>query len=156
MYVLIYLFLLINPIIIKLPNGHYVSGNYSRIVHLNQRIHHTNVLYVLDILFHLISISKLSSSLKCELIFSFNECVLQDFKTRDKIGSVELVVGLYMFNSSTKENASLILNCVSKNINLSHYRMGHPSYERLQSLKTYYPNIYVDKSCVCDVCHQAK
>jgi len=34
--------------------------------------------------------------------------------------------------------------------------MGHPLEERLKVLKTYYPNIHIDKDFICDACHQAK
>ena len=62
--------------------------------------------FVPNLSFNLISISKLSSSLKCKLIFSFHECMIHDNITRDKIDFVELVIGLYIFNNSSN-NMSL-------------------------------------------------
>jgi len=116
----------------------------------------TNVLYVQDFSFNLISISKLTFSLKCDLIFSSNECFIKDIKTRDKIGSTELISSLYIFDRSFKHHTSHILNCMVKNFGLWHHRMGHPSDERLKILKTFYPNCYVERSYFCDACHQAK
>jgi len=111
-----------------------------------------NVLYVPNFSFNLISISRLTTSLKCELIFSFSECLIQNFITKDKIGTIDVMAGLYVFNKGDKN----ILSCATKQTNIRHLRMGHPSKERLKVLQTYYPNIHIDKDFICDVCHQAK
>ena len=79
----------INSISIKLHNGHYVTANYSGIVNLNYRISLTNVLYVPAFSFNLISISKLTSCLQCDLIFCSNKFIIQDIRTKDKIGSTD-------------------------------------------------------------------
>ena len=85
----------INPIIVKLPNGHHVHATHSGIVHLSTTITLFNVLYIPTFTFNLISISKLVSSTNCALIFSSTSCTLQDTNNRIKIGIVEERHGLY-------------------------------------------------------------
>ena len=102
MFVLTYLILhhiiLFKPIIIKLPNGNFVTAAYSGTVFFNNKFVLKNVLYVPNFSFNLISISRLTTSLKCGLIFSSTECLIHNFITKDKIGTVDVVVGLYVFN----------------------------------------------------------
>ena len=146
----------INPILIKLPNGHYVTSNYSGTVNLNYRISLTNVLYVSAFSFNLVSISKLTSFLKSDLTLCSNKCIIQDSRTRDRIGSVALIGGLYCLDRSITQHVSPFLNCVTKTVGLWHKKLGHPSDEKLKILQTYYLDISVERSYFCDACHQAK
>ena len=57
----------------------------------------TNILYVTNFSFNLIFVSKLTSSLNCELTFSYSECIIHDMKTKEKNDLVDLVYGLYVF-----------------------------------------------------------
>jgi len=142
----------IKPIIIKLSNGNFVIASYSGTVFFNNKFVLKNVLYVSNFSFNLISISRLTTSLKCEFIFSSAECLIQNSITKDKICIVDVVAGLYVFNKADRN----VLSCTTKQTNIWHLRMGHPSEERLKVLQTYYPNIHIDKDFICDACHQAK
>ena len=142
----------IKTIIIKLPNGNFVTASYSSIITFSDRFVLKNVLYVPNFSFNLISISQFTTSLKCELSFSSAECSIQNSITKDKIGIVDVVVDLYVFNKAGKN----ILSSVTKQTNIWHLRMDHPSEERLKVLQTYYPNIHIDKDYICDVSHQEK
>ena len=66
----------INPVTVKLPNGHHVHATHSGTVHLSTTITLFNVLYIPTFTFNLISISKLVSSTDCALIFSSTSCML--------------------------------------------------------------------------------
>ena len=66
----------INPVTVKLPNGHHVHATHSGTVHLSRTITLFNVLYIPTFTFNLISISKLVSSTDCALIFSSTSCML--------------------------------------------------------------------------------
>ena len=68
----------INPIKVKLPNGHHVHATHSGTVQLSPNLTLHDVLYIPTFTFNLISISKLVSSTNCELIFSSTSCVLQE------------------------------------------------------------------------------
>jgi len=112
----------IKPITIKLPNGNSVIVSCSSTIFFNKKIILENVLYVPDFSFNLISIFQLTASLKCELIFSSTECLIQNSRTKDKIGTIDFVVGLYVFNKTD----SRIMSCTAKQSNIWHLRMGNP------------------------------
>ena len=151
----------INPVTVKLPNGHHVHATHSGIVHLSPTITLFNVLFIPTFTFNIISISKLVSSTDCALIFSSNSCMLQDTNKRMKIGIIEARHGLYHLipdQLTTKTICSTVVHpkCNILPIDLWHFRMGHPSTERLQCMKSYYPILSNDKSFTCNTCHYAK
>ena len=41
-------------------------------------------------------------------------------------------------------------------IDLWHFRMGHPSFERLQVMQSYYPSLHNNTNFICTTCHYAK
>nr|KYP62840.1 Retrovirus-related Pol polyprotein from transposon TNT 1-94 [Cajanus cajan] len=110
------------------------------------------------------------------LTFVSNKCFIQDMNHKKMIGTVEMEGGLYKFNkllfdSSTpnkvvlsqttidsifSNNPKFSFNCNKQPIDLWHYRLGHPSVDRLHMLKQSYPSITVDKQFVCETCHLAK
>ena len=152
----------INPILVKLPNRHEVHATHSGTVHLTSSITLKDVLYIPSFSFNLISISKLISTNNYELIFSSNTCVLQDINTKAKIGTVEVSHGLYQLTlkpSHSRTICSTITHpkCNVIPIDLWHFHMGHPSIERLQVMKAYYPSLHNNnKNFVCNTCHYAK
>jgi len=83
----------IKSIVVKLPNGDSVTASQFGTVVFNDNFILKNVLYVPDFSFNLISISQLTTSPKCELIFSSTECLIQNPRTKDKIGTINIVVG---------------------------------------------------------------
>jgi len=89
----------IKPVLISLPNGHRFYTNYSGTVAFSNKFYLNNVLYVPEFTFNLVSASKLASNLNCHLIFSSKECVIQDNRTKEKIGTVEAKDGLYVFHA---------------------------------------------------------
>nr|KYP64531.1 hypothetical protein KK1_019131 [Cajanus cajan] len=109
-----------------------------------------------------------------KLTFVSNKCFIQDMNHKKMIGTVELEEGLYkfdklLFDSPTPNKVmlsqttvdsifsnNLKFNCNKRAIDLWHYRLGHPSVDRLQMLKQSYPSITVDKQFVCETCHLAE
>ena len=85
----------VSPITVKLPNGHFVRATCSGTIQLSPNITLHDVLYIPAFTFNLISISKLVSSVNCELIFSSTSCTLQEMNNHTKIGTVEAKHGLY-------------------------------------------------------------
>ena len=59
----------IKPILVQLPNGSYVTANYSGRVTFSDDVFLTNVLYISDFNFNLIYLQCMISSLNCILIF---------------------------------------------------------------------------------------
>ena len=151
----------IPPVLISLPNGHRVFTKFYGDAIFNNKFFLTDVLYVPEFTFNIVSASKLSTNLKCHLIFSSTNCVIQDNQTKERIGIVKAKDDLYVFQSSAFQNTvtnNVIpsFHCTVKYINLWHYRSGHPSDERLRVLRSLYPFIYDKRMPVCGTCHRAK
>lgn len=101
----------------------------------------------------------------CKLTFVSNTCFIQDVQTLQRIGTVDLVEGLYKLNmkksdfvfvtSSVSSNSSTY-SCNKVVIDLWHFGLRHPSFEGLQLLKQSHPLHSVDKQFVCPTCHHAK
>ena len=102
----------IKPITIKLPNGNFVIASCSNTIFFNEKFILKNGLYVPDFSFNLISMSQLKTSLKCELIFFPTEYLIQNFMTKDKIDTIDIVYGLYILNKID----SNILSCNTKHV----------------------------------------
>jgi len=146
---------------VKILNGQHVCATHSGVVHLSTFITLLDVLYIPTFAFNLISISKLVSSTNCTLIFSSTSSTLQDTSNRVKIGTVEVRHGLYQLTPDQiipNTICSTIVHpkCNIIPIDLWHFRMGHPSSERLQCMQSYYPILQNDKSFTCNTCHYAK
>ena len=113
----------IPPVLISLPNGHRVFTKFFGDVIFNKKFFLTDVLYVPEFTFNLVSASKLSTNLKCHLIFSSTNCVIQDNQTKERIGIVKAKDGLYVFQSSAFQNTAAnnvipSFHCTVKDINL--------------------------------------
>jgi len=111
--------------------------------------------------FNLISISKLVPFTNYKLIFSSNICILQDTNTKVRIGTAEVSRGLYQFIPEAPKTHTICSTithpkCRILPVNLWHYRMGHPSPERLQAMQSYYPFLNNNKNFICNTCHYAK
>jgi hypothetical protein len=81
---------------IKLPNGTIVSTCYAGTILFDKNLYLTNVLYFPEFSFNLISVPKLTCSLKCQLIFDNDKCVIQDSYSHKMIGATSLDNGLYL------------------------------------------------------------
>ncbi|XP_068477383.1 uncharacterized protein [Phaseolus vulgaris] len=90
----------IKPVLINLPNGQHVFANYSGTVVFTNKLYLLDVLYIPQFTCNLISASKLSLHLKCNLIFSPPHCLIQDNLSKEHIGLANAKAGLYIFNSS--------------------------------------------------------
>ncbi|CAN1852203.1 Retrovirus-related Pol polyprotein from transposon TNT 1-94 [Linum perenne] len=125
-----------------------------------------NVLLIPDFQFNLISISKLTHDLPVSLTFSSNQCELQDLITNKTIGLASELKGLYHLHNLHKPNTKPIstpshqvaasINLQHHDINLWHWRLGHPSNDRLKLLELCNNDIVNEKVLHCEVCHLAK
>ena len=88
----------------------------------------TFVLYVLDSLFNLLSISKLTRDLNCLITFLDNSITLQDRSTRRTIDIGREFQGLFYLNSPSSSTA-----CTSIETPLFiHIRLSHPNISKLR------------------------
>jgi len=69
------------PITLKLSNGEHVNGTHKGAVKIVGKVFLQDVLYIPDLSYNLISISKLASSLNLELIFFFK--ILHNSRYKD-------------------------------------------------------------------------
>ena len=122
---------------INLPTGQIVFANYYGLVKFSDKSYLFNVLYIPKFILNLIFTSKLSLQLKCTLTFTSTQCIIQDNLSHEKIDIVKAIVGLYLFNyfyvvSYTTPQISIpYITCNIKDKHLYHYRIVHPSHERL-------------------------
>ena len=92
---------LVDPIPIRLPNGDSVHVSSSSSIDLTPALHLDNVFHVPAFNVNLMSISKLTQSLRCSVIFFPDFCVFQDLATRKMIGLGKEIGGLYLFKPPT-------------------------------------------------------
>lgn len=70
-------------------------------VHFSRFLFLTDVLYVPEFTFNLISNTKLTAVLQCCIIFKSTSCFIQDLTTLKMIGSAKVVEGLYTYKILT-------------------------------------------------------
>ncbi|CAN1325713.1 Retrovirus-related Pol polyprotein from transposon RE2 [Linum perenne] len=111
-----------------------------------------HVLYVPKLTCNLLSISQLTSDLKCEAKFGSSGCVLQEEESGKMIGKIEVKDGLYVLSTGEMDNKL----STEKDILLWHFRLGHPSFVYLERIL---PQLFRNKKATlpnCEVCQLAK
>jgi hypothetical protein len=158
----------IKPITIKLPNGSSVTTCFVGSILFTSKFHLTDVLYIPDFSYNLISVPKLTLNLKCHLIFDNTTCVIQDSFLKMLIGAAELKHGLYLLTSplvslpnTTPTHCINSINSLSSNkptdCNVWHLRFGHVSNNTLCEINKNFPSVqFIPSTSPCDVCFYAK
>ena len=109
----------------------------------------TSVLYTPECPFNLISISKITRTLNCSIIFSDKFVTLQDRSTGKTIGIGRESQGLYHLTSQSSPAV-----CVSTDASLLiHSRLGHPSLYKFQKMV---PRFSTLSSLACESCQLGK
>ncbi|KAM2634977.1 hypothetical protein EV1_025388 [Malus domestica] len=138
---------------VHMPNGGKATIESVGSIQVTPLIKIDDVLHVPNFRVYLLSVSKLTESLRCIVIFFPTFCVIQDMDTRRTIGLGKRYNGLYYL--STDQNPHFAHN-INRHSNLWHQRLGHPSSGPLQSLTKQVPNIVFDSNHSCDICPLAK
>ena len=86
---------------VQLPNGKKVIVTHIGTIQVTSTLVLENVLCVPSFSFNLISVSKLTKSLSCCLVFLSNFCFIQDLSCWKKIGVGKLHNNLYLLQAST-------------------------------------------------------
>jgi GAG-pre-integrase domain len=107
-----------------------------------------NILHLPTFNSNLISVSKITKDLNCDVIFSSEAVIFQDKTTRMTIGKGHLENGLYILNFPNK---AFVANIIEQN-ELWHWRIGHPSDKVLNKLFSF-SNL---DSSYCDICRLSK
>ncbi|KAL9233052.1 hypothetical protein vseg_008093 [Gypsophila vaccaria] len=137
----------ISPIHVGLPNG-------TRTVRINECLVLTNVLFVPNFNYNLLSVSQLLSAQRISIQFTNTECVIQDLASMMRIGVGRLLDGLYFLEMGEPVHVNVVTR--KETNKLWHQRLGHPSMQAMEHL----PDITKNKSnsdfLFCDICVRAK
>ena len=143
-----------SPVI--LPDGSSITASVRGKVRLTDQIVLQDVLYVPSLTCNLISVSKLSSSLDCEMMFTPDMCFLQDRNTRTVIGAGERRGGLYLLGDVPGSLVAVLHSARTVDGEVWHKQLGHPSDKVLQSLPLFANSRSIFDHSSCEICHQAK
>ncbi|KAL2249557.1 UNVERIFIED_CONTAM: Retrovirus-related Pol polyprotein from transposon RE2 [Sesamum indicum] len=152
-------------IFVKLPDGTRKEVTYKGMVQLTLEIVLHEVLYIPDFRHNLLSVRKLCIDSGLKIIFTKNQCILQELQTMKTMAMGRLVGKLYVLNNENCKFAATIeqsrkdlnMHCMkatSSDIDLWHRRLGHTSVDVLKHI----PSINKNKSVLslCDICPMAK
>ena len=104
---------------------------------------------------------KLIDDSSCKLIFSHKSCQIQDNTTFKTIGQADLHGGLYCLHDPVNihEEKYLmncnVLNSKENDIDLWHFRLGHPSKHVVEQVCKTFPYVNSSSDKLCDI-HLAK
>ena len=155
--------------IVELHNGESAQVTHIGIVQLSATLILDNVLCVPSFSFNLLSISKLNQKLSYCLIFLSQFCFIQDLLSWKMIGIGEVHHGLYLLqrldcvgplsNHLIKHklgSSSHFANDVSSMPRIWHFRLGHPSLNKLVSLQDSLSISFDTCTDICNICPMAK
>jgi hypothetical protein len=144
---------------VKLPNGSVVPVTHIGTVFISDNLILTEVLCVPSFSFNLISTSKIIKVLKACLIFLTRFCFIQNLCPWKTIGVGKEDGGLFYLLQEPKVSTTLPLSLSTcfNSIKTSfkdvwHYRLGHPSVSRMQSLHNTFPEISCNNKDICSIC----
>ncbi|XP_071708647.1 uncharacterized protein [Rutidosis leptorrhynchoides] len=124
---------------------------------INDHITLFDVLVVPEYCVSLLSVHKLSKDNKLSVRFDDRRCYIQDLKDLKIKGTGKQDGGLYVFDD-THDSSFTANNCVSNcyaSCKLWHVRLGHPSDQVLNVLKTKQKKRDLNIE-PCEICHKAK
>jgi len=147
----------IRPIKIELPNGSHVYANYAGTVRLTQNLIIYDVFYILGFTLNIVSIQKLINHSNLQCLFSHDKCQIKDTHTLKMVGLASLINGLYrIVGKDSQCSVNSMLKFKTCDIDVWHYRLGHPSNKVLDHVCKNNTYIQYNRISVCDPCYYAK
>ncbi|KAH9750713.1 retrovirus-related pol polyprotein from transposon RE2 [Citrus sinensis] len=140
---------------VRLPNGSFSQISHIGNINLSEKIRLSKVLCVPDFSFNLLSVSKITKSLNCAVIFFPDFCVFQDLVSKQMIGLGKEHNGLYYYYPTIFPTVLLTQQQHSA-FDLWHWRLGHPSASRLPYLAKSINNFSSSHDLFCHVCPLSK
>jgi len=123
-------------------------------------------LYLPQFSFNLIYVPNFTQSIKCQLIFENDKCIIKDTYSQKINGAAEVKYGLYMLTEplvSHGQVPSFICNNVvsvfdiNKHYSIRHMRLEHSSLDKLVEINKIIPFVFVNKyDSPCDTYFYAK
>ena len=96
--------------VVELPNGETTMVTHIGSISFSATLTLSNVLCVPSLSFNLLSVSQLTKSCSCCLIFLSNFCFIQDLICRRMIGMGEVHDGLYLLQHSPLDACTFLIN----------------------------------------------
>ena len=118
---------------VAIADGRSCSVSGEGVVQASTQLSLEKVLYVSDFLVNLLSISAITKLLLCYVTFFPFHRIFQDLRTERRIGlSRERGNNVYLLVSDDIPRELASLAFTSEPSSLWHYRLGHPSHQKLQ------------------------
>jgi hypothetical protein len=144
----------IKPISVKLPDSSYITCDISGTVFFSK-----SLFLIPAFNFNLISITKLTSTIFCQLLIDRTSCVIQEKQSLKMIGFAKRNNGLYILDDASPilKHDSTICSFSSVNNNLWRLRLGHISVNKHSAMHNQYACIDSPKhDFPCDICHMTR
>ena len=144
-----------SPTHVSIANGNHVSVKGQGKIKILSHNTASSVLYIPSFPFQLLSIGRITKTLKCRVIFYAHRVIFQDLATKKTIGEGFFLQGLYYLSSSSQNNTKnqvSIFSSIRQEQSLWHQRLAHPSDSVLTKLM---PHLEI-KNFACDTCHLSK
>lgn len=138
------------PIFVTLPTCELVKVTLLGSVNISPDLTLVDVLYTPSFKFNLLSISKVTSTTPCSVVFNAHGCEFQDQTVKKQIASGEILGGLYNFKSQCFAGIAHKLSS-----EIWHKRLGHPSLHIQKLLSHNLVPCSVDSSH-CTICPLSK
>ena len=143
------------PLHVQLPDGTVAQVTHIGKVSFSPDFLLDKVFYIPSFKFNLLSVSQLTKSNRYKVIFSSNFCECQDLYTKKQIGKGRLREGLFYIQLPAAFSFTSQITSTHE-IDLWHWRLGHPSLGRLEHFSKTCPMVSFNKEYVCDICPKAK
>ncbi|KAM2714488.1 hypothetical protein EV2_044230 [Malus domestica] len=141
---------------VHLPNHALADVTHIGTVHLSNDLILHNVLCVPSFKLNLISVSKLTNTSSCFVIFTDKMCLLQGQRSGKMIGTGTEREGLYYLDNVMKTTCNSASIVASSSSQLWHQRLGHLSNTTLRHLSTCIKNLNFCSIDDCLICPLAK
>ncbi|CAM8951474.1 unnamed protein product [Rhodiola kirilowii] len=144
---------------VLLPNGEISQVELAGKFALTKDLILHDVFYVPSFKFNLISVSKLTGTSPCDIVFSKGNCVIQDHAHKISLGTGKLIKGLYYLEGNNSVNKS-ICTATIKHVSPAvwHRRLGHLPLNKMKKILSSVENNVKVTDCNfhCSICPMAK
>ena len=146
---------------VSLHNGVLVSIVGISTIALGRNLILSDVLYIPQFKFNLLSVSCLTKGLHCRVWFDESSCGIQDRTWELMIGMGREVANLYFLDIESLSSSGTLQNitvAAVSSVALWHKRLGHPSLSKLESIQSIldFPKQPNKSDTHCKVCHLSK
>ncbi|XP_021771790.1 uncharacterized protein LOC110735924 [Chenopodium quinoa] len=151
------------PNIITTADGKHVTVEHIGAVHFDNGITLQNVLHVPGLKFNLIYTHRLCKDLECEIVFTYEKCLIQGPTLNRLVVLGNMVSGLYAVDGKEEKQVSQeekvanseLVSRTGDDAKRWHLRLGHMPFNKLYMVNSGLDN-KVGGDIVCQICHKAR